>query len=220
MPLTTYNTGGSLSYTPDAGTPENTNKPYLVWLHYVLGQSDADVPRVISTSLGENEQTVPQPYTQTVCAQSAQLVARGISLSFVSGDNGVGPNGTCVTDDGKDTPALLPAFPASCPFVTAVGGTQNSQPEIAGFNADNALARSGSFSNYFARPSDQDSAIKSYLDILSDQSAGLFNRSDRGYTESQLQATTTSMCGMTCSTRSMGDQCCFADGCHGPIPRQ
>jgi tripeptidyl-peptidase I len=57
--LTTFNTGGSLSFMSDANTPENTNEPSLFWLQYVLGQSDTEVLKVISTSYADDEQTVP-----------------------------------------------------------------------------------------------------------------------------------------------------------------
>jgi tripeptidyl-peptidase I len=43
-PPTTFNTSGSPSFMSDANTPENTNEPSLVWLQYVLGQSDIEVP--------------------------------------------------------------------------------------------------------------------------------------------------------------------------------
>jgi tripeptidyl-peptidase I len=79
---------------------------------------------------------------------------------FASGDGGVGASGTCFTNDGKNTPASIPALPASCTYATAVGGTQNFAPEVAAFNPDNAFASGGGFSNYFARTSYQDDAIQ------------------------------------------------------------
>ena len=186
-PLTAFNTGGSPPFIPDIKTPENTNEPYLVWLQYVLAQSDAEIPQVISTSYADDEQTVPPSFAQTVCAQFAQLGARGVSLLFASGDNGVGPSGACVTNDGSNTSAFLPAFPPSCPYVTAVGGTQNFGPEIAAFNPRNGFASGGGFSNYFARPSYQDDAVEGYLDVLGDRFAGLYNASGRAYPDISAQ---------------------------------
>lgn len=111
-PLTTYNTGGSPPFTPDLLTPTDTNEPYLDWLNYVLALNST--PQVISTSYGDDEQSVPQSFATSVCNGFAQLGARGVTLLFSSGDNGVGPAADCFTNDGKNTSSFLPAFPAGC----------------------------------------------------------------------------------------------------------
>jgi tripeptidyl-peptidase-1 len=110
IPLTVWATGGSPPFIPDINTPTNTNEPYLVWLDYVLGQHD--LPNVISTSYGDDEQTIPESYAKRACSGFAQLGARGISLFFSSGDAGVGGDGTCYTNDGKNSSQFLPSFPA------------------------------------------------------------------------------------------------------------
>jgi tripeptidyl-peptidase-1 len=110
--LTTYNTGGSPPYDQDASTVTDTNEPYLTWLQYLLEQDN--IPQVISTSYGDDEQTVPLSYATSVCNGFAQLGARGVSLLFSSGDNGVGRDGKCQTNDGKNTTVFIPDFPASC----------------------------------------------------------------------------------------------------------
>ncbi|KAL8849729.1 MAG: hypothetical protein Q9221_005339 [Calogaya cf. arnoldii] len=106
--LIAYNTGGSPPFIPDDNTPTNFNEPYLVWVQYVFAQRD--LPQVISTSYGDDDLTVPQVYAHRVCNQFAQQGARGISLLFASGDDGVGPDGSCLTNDGKNTSAFLPSF--------------------------------------------------------------------------------------------------------------
>lgn len=111
-PLTTYNTGGSPPFVPDLLTPTDTNEPYLDWLNYVLALNST--PQVISTSYGDDEQTVPLSYATSVCNGFAQLGARGVTLLFSSGDNGVGAKADCFTNDGKNTSSFLPAFPAGC----------------------------------------------------------------------------------------------------------
>ncbi|TFY50202.1 hypothetical protein EVG20_g11659, partial [Dentipellis fragilis] len=123
-----YSTGGSPPYIPDAITPTNTNEPYLEWLDYILAQDT--IPQTISTSYGDSEQTVPFDYAQKVCNKFAQLGARGVSLLFSSGDLGVGGD-SCTTNDGTNRTQFTPNFPASCPFVTTVGGTTSIGPEIA-----------------------------------------------------------------------------------------
>ena len=187
-PLTTYNTGGSPPFQPDLFVSTNTNEPYLVWLQYVLGQSNAEIPQVISTSYGDDEQTVPISYARTVCAQFAQLGARGVSLLFASGDNGVGANGDCFTNDGKNTSTFLPSFPSTCPYITSVGGTKNFGPEVAAFDPENRFASGGGFSNYFKRPSYQDDAVDGYLQTLGTQFKGLYNTSGRAYPDISAQS--------------------------------
>lgn len=112
-PLIAYTTGGTAPFTPDSAETTDSNEPYLVWLEYVLSQSD--LPQVISTSYGDDEQTVPFSYAQSVCNGFAQLGARGVSILFASGDSGVGTDGTCYTNDGRNASAFTPSFPPTCP---------------------------------------------------------------------------------------------------------
>lgn len=130
QPVTSYSTGGSPPFLPDLNTPTDTNEPYLSWTNYVLGQKD--LPQVISSSYGDDEQTVPKSYADRVCKQFAQLGARGISLLVSSGDGGLGgqDNSLCFSNDGKNTSTFLPAFPAGCPYVTTVGATEQFEPEV------------------------------------------------------------------------------------------
>lgn len=79
------------------------------------------LPQSISTSYGEDEQTVPYSYATRVCAGMAALGARGVSVIFASGDGGVGdgiPDPSfqqCHSNDGRNITKFLPSFPASCP---------------------------------------------------------------------------------------------------------
>ena len=186
-PLITFNTGGSPPFKPDANTPTDTNEPYLVWLQYVLAQANKDLPQVISTSYGDDEQTVPPSYAKKACDQFAQLGARGITLLFASGDSGVGSEGACFTNDGKNTSTFLPSFPASCPYVTTVGATKNFNPEVVAFDARNGFSSGGGFSNYFPRPDYQDAAVGAYVATLGDEFKGLYNKKGRGYPDIAAQ---------------------------------
>ncbi|THH17744.1 hypothetical protein EW146_g3129 [Bondarzewia mesenterica] len=193
-PGTFYSTGGSPPFIPDENTPTDTNEPYIdvrgtlfvvfglivnsgvQWLAFVLNQTD--LPQSISTSYGDDEQTVPQSYAERACQEFAQLGARGVSLMFSSGDSGVGDGDsdpatqTCITNDGTNTTQFIPSFPASCPYVTAVGGTQHF-PEVA----VSRFFSGGGFSNYFARPAYQEAAVSGYLSTLPEGLyAGLFNQ--------------------------------------------
>ncbi|KAL6703083.1 hypothetical protein ACN47E_010220 [Coniothyrium glycines] len=192
-PITSWSTGGSPPFTPDLETPENTNEPYLVWVNYLLQQRS--IPKVISTSYGDSEQTVPKSYAERVCKQFAQVGARGTTLFFSSGDSGLGGTNKCYSNDGKNTYKFLPSFPASCPYVTTVGATMNFEPEESAYRAARNttagfrdLYSSGSgFSNYFSRPSYQDKVVPAYVRALGDQYAGLYNSEGRAYPDLAAQ---------------------------------
>ncbi|GFF55510.1 tripeptidyl-peptidase sed3 [Aspergillus udagawae] len=181
---TYYTTGGRGPVVPEVGqtdTNVSTNEPYLDQLHYLLDLPDEELPAVLSTSYGEDEQSVPESYTNATCNLFAQLGARGVSVVFSSGDSGVGS--TCITNDGTNRTRFLPVFPASCPFVTAVGGTYDVQPEKA------ISFSSGGFSDRFPRPSYQDSSVQGYLEQLGSRWNGLYNPSGRGFPDVAAQAT-------------------------------
>ncbi|KAG0702394.1 peptidase S8/S53 domain-containing protein [Suillus ampliporus] len=172
-PGTFYSTGGEPPFIPDMLTPTDSNEPYSYWLDYVLSQPT--LPQTISTSYGDDEQTVPYTYATRVCAGMAVLGARGVSVMFSSGDGGVGDGDAnpatqlCYSNDGRNVTKFLPAFPASCPYVTSVGGTVNI-PETAVFFSG------GGFSNYFLRPAYQDVAVSEYLAKLAPGTyEGLYN---------------------------------------------
>ncbi|KAK5220497.1 hypothetical protein LTR72_007119 [Exophiala xenobiotica] len=183
-PLTTYNVGGEQpGFMPDINTPENTNEPYLTWTTYMSGLSDSEIPQVISSSYGDDEQTVSESYAKVVCDQFAQLGARGVTLFFSSGDFGVGADGTCYSSADNTTYMFIPAFPASCPYVTTIGATRN-YPEVAAsrlLSSGLTFASGAGFSNYFSQPEYQASAVDGYVSSLSGLYDGVYNKSGRAY---------------------------------------
>lgn len=90
---------------------------------------DSELESVLMTSYGEIEQSVPPSYARSVCNFFAQLGARGVSVIYSSGDSGVGES--FLSNDGKGRTKFQPICPASCPFVTAVGGVEGINPETA-----------------------------------------------------------------------------------------
>ena len=155
VPIVEYITGGSPPFIPDITEPTDSNEPYVPYYRYLLDQTNAQLPQVISNSYGEDEQTVPPKYASRVCNMIGQLGMRGISVLVGSGDYGVGAG--CRSNDGKNTTQYDPVFPASCPFITTVGGTQNVNPEIAWIHGG------GGFSRYFPMPDYQKSTVNGYL---------------------------------------------------------
>ncbi|KAF2704980.1 subtilisin-like protein [Pleomassaria siparia CBS 279.74] len=192
-PITSYSTGGEPPFIPDIGTPTNTNEPYLAWVNWLLKQKS--IPRVISTSYGEPEQTIPRSYAERVCKQFAQVGARGTTLFFSSGDSGIGGTNKCYSNDGNSTYKFLPNFPASCPYVTTVGATMNFQPEVAVYRAPRNVsgvlrdfyAGGSGFSEYFTRPKYQDTVVPKYLDGIGELYKGLYEPKGRAYPDLAAQ---------------------------------
>lgn len=178
-----YSTPGRGLLIPDLDQPNadaNENEPYLDFFTWLVNQPDGALPQTLTTSYGEDEQSVPEKYSKSVCNLIGQLGSRGVSVLFSSGDTGVGS--ACQTNDGKNTTRFLPIFPASCPYVTAVGGTYQVLPEKA------IAFSSGGFSDRFARPSYQNAAIEGYMKILGPKWTGLYNPNGRGIPDVAAQA--------------------------------
>ncbi|KAJ6483851.1 tripeptidyl peptidase A [Mycena vitilis] len=160
IPITYYATNSVPPYIPDQnqdGEQPGVNEPYLDLVDYLLGLDNP--PTVITTSYGDDEQTVPKDYANAVCQGFAKLGARGISVLFSSGDQGLGIADlpTCIANTGDNATTFLPVFPASCPYVTTVGETQGYFPQQTIF------ASGAGFSYYFDRPWYQNVAVSSYL---------------------------------------------------------
>ncbi|KAF4541636.1 Peptidase S8/S53 subtilisin/kexin/sedolisin [Lasiodiplodia theobromae] len=185
--IDSWSVGGSPSdFQPDEGTPINTNEPYVEWLNYVLRRDT--LPQVIASGYYDNEQTVPESYARRVCTMFAQLGARGVTVLVPSGDFGVGINETCISNDGRSKRKFIPVFPATCPWVTAVGATHQFSPEAAAYRAPNpsvndtaGFASGGGFSDYFRRPTYQNNAVNMYVNGLGRAHEGMYNKTGRGY---------------------------------------
>ncbi|EIN08102.1 subtilisin-like protein [Punctularia strigosozonata HHB-11173 SS5] len=146
---------------------------FLDIINFLLNM--ASPPQVLTTSYGQNENTISRALANQLCNAYAQLGARGTSILFASGDGGVAGSQTtrCTT--------FLPTFPSGCPFMTSVGATTGISPEAA------TTFSSGGFSNYFGTPSYQSTAVSSYLTRLGNTNSGLFNRSGRAFPDVAAQ---------------------------------
>lgn len=128
VPVTEFSVGGLGQLVPDGESPTqeaNSNEPFLEWLIALSAMDNSQIPNSISVSYGENEQEIPLSYATQVCNMFAQLGARGKSILIASGDSGVGS--FCQANDGTNATRFQPQFPASCPYVTAVGGVSTQQ---------------------------------------------------------------------------------------------
>ncbi|KAK8080890.1 tripeptidyl-peptidase I [Apiospora hydei] len=180
--VTYLSTGGRGTKLDDTGAPSDRsdNEPYLALLEHLLSLPDSspNFPHVLSVSYADDEQSVPRAYAERVCDLFAQLAARGTTTLVATGDGGVrgtGQAAQCVSNDGQGRPMFIPTFPASCPYVTAVGATLASGGppfEAASFSA-------GGFSNYFPVPRWQRNDAASYVAAMGPSHAGFYNSSGR-----------------------------------------
>ncbi|KAJ4311820.1 hypothetical protein N0V94_007762 [Neodidymelliopsis sp. IMI 364377] len=177
VPMTYYSTAGRGQFV---GSGTNTNEPYLEFLNYLLALPAASLPNTLSISYGDDETTVPLSYATNACNLFSQLGARGVSILVSSGDSGVGT--TCKVN-GKTS--FETAFPASCPWVTTVGGTTGNSPENAWSSGG------GGFSEVFGRPDYQNATVNKWLtaDVTHSTVKTYFNSSGRAYPDISAQAT-------------------------------
>jgi tripeptidyl-peptidase-1 len=120
--------------------------------------------------------TLPAAYEIRQCYEYMKLGLAGTTFLFSSGDYGVAGNGdTCCTNPScaggmyntDSSGTFNPGFPASCPYITAVGATQikpnvtvnATSPEQA---FETGIYSGGGFSNIFPLPKYQANAVSSY----------------------------------------------------------
>lgn len=61
------------------------NEPFMTWLEKMSNTTDGDVPKVFSTSYGEDEDSWSYSAATRLNVEFAKAGARGISLLFASG---------------------------------------------------------------------------------------------------------------------------------------
>lgn len=129
---------------------------------WIFAVASADpIPQVHSVSYGDDEANLSVLAMNAFNTEAAKLGLRGVSIIVSSGDGGaMGRSGQC---------AFAPMFPASSPYVTAVGATmgpESSQPEVAcvANEASEVLITSGGgFSGQFPQPAFQHAAVAVWL---------------------------------------------------------
>jgi tripeptidyl-peptidase I len=183
LPVTYLSTGGRGQYigpngTDLSNTTMNANEPWLGFLEGLLAMDDDTLPKVLSLSYTDDEQSTPRAYAVKVCDLFMQLAARGVSVLVASGDGGAYgiDSGDCVVNDGphKGQLRFLSTFPASCPYVTSVGATGLYLPwEPTSWS-------SGGFSEYFEAPDWQVNDTSKYITGLNGTHDGWYNATGRG----------------------------------------
>ncbi|MGW5237320.1 S53 family peptidase [Monashia sp. NPDC004114] len=107
---------------------------------------DGHLADIVSNSYGYGGEALPTGYIKPQLDTQIQAAAEGISLFFSSGDNGDETGGNPAA-----AAAATPDWPASSPFVTAVGGTSigvgqdNSRVFELGWQSGTSTLKNGSF---------------------------------------------------------------------------
>ena len=144
---------------------------FLSWI--VSQVNTTDSPWVHSASYGDVEHTIDLDYLSRVDNEFMKFGISGRTILFASGDSGV----SCRVKGRKKT--FSPNWPASSPYVTAVGGTESTT---------RVWTSGGSgFSDVFGMPDYQADVVKAYVANLSDTSK--FNTSGRAYPDVSAFAT-------------------------------
>jgi len=160
-------------------------------------EAQSPIPNVWTTSYGFNEDALEPGIATSVCNSYMKLGARGTSIFFSSGDGGVGGS------QPTSCTLFLATFPSTCPFVTSVGATTGFSPETA------ANFSSGGFSNFFAQPSYQTTAVEAFIKTLPAATLKLINATGRAFPDVSAQGTnipivfeteTGTVAGTSCST--------------------
>ncbi|KAH9172737.1 subtilisin-like protein [Lactarius sanguifluus] len=158
--------------------PAGTTDWLASWLGFILMEG-INIPQTISISYVIDERLTSEEYATYMCIEFGMLGVLGVSVLIASGDDGVG-KGDCVAKDGSVR--FISHFPATCPYVTTVGGTTGFGPESA------ASLSGGGFSNHFRRPAYQEQAVTKFLQHLGNQYQGNYNATSRGIPDISAQA--------------------------------
>ncbi|PKI84695.1 hypothetical protein MVES_001143 [Malassezia vespertilionis] len=183
IPVSFYSVHGK---PPKTGVqyPKSRNEPLLHLFSHVLDLPDDELPSVLSISYADLEHSVPKSYAVRTCQYAALLGLRGVSVIAAAGDQGVGSveEKECRIPTHEPKKRFLPWFPASCPYVTTVGGTALPINEtVATMDTAGYVAGSG-FSDYFERPTWQNQSVSRYLATYAPTNwTGLYNEKGRAY---------------------------------------
>jgi tripeptidyl-peptidase-1 len=155
-----------------------------VFLDWVLAVSNTSNPPLVhSISYGAVESESDPTSMNKFSTTAQQLGTQGITIMVASGDDGVA---NYVARSNKNACGFNPSYPASVPYVTAVGATQgpeDGKPEImCSSDTDGLITSGGGFSTVFDTPDYQSTVVASYLSNgPSLPPSSMFNGKGRGY---------------------------------------
>lgn len=159
--------GSPLTYWYDS----NFQAPFEDWIEQVA--ADTNPPLANSISYGGPEPLMDASILNTFNTEAMKLGAQGVSIFVSSGDDGVAGNGARGNPDGC---GYTPSFPATSPYVTAVGATQGGPvggEEVAcSGNTGGTITTGGGFSTHYDQPDYQASAVATFLSRDSSAASG------------------------------------------------
>eukprot|EP01032_Pedospumella_encystans_P018131 gene18131-20647_t len=164
-----------------------------VWLSWIESVADlANPPDVFTISYGSYEAAFSETYLQAFNVEAMKLGVAGTTLLAASGDDGVA--GFYVRS-GRLSCDYYAMFPASSPYVTAVGGTmgpESGNTEVACQSSKGSqITTGGGFSNVYALPSWQATEVTNYIrSVVNSNSAPLagYDPTRRGYPDISVLA--------------------------------
>jgi len=158
---------------------DGTNNGFLNWITTTANM--VNPPLVHSMSYGADEGAYPS-VANSFNTEAMKLGVMGVTILVSSGDNGVGSNsGSC---------GYTPSFPATSPYVTAVGATKGAEsggPEVVcQWDGAGVITSGGGFSTLYTAPAFQSSAISNYLSTVSTKPVSGYSTTGRGYPDVSL----------------------------------
>jgi tripeptidyl-peptidase-1 len=154
---------------------QDLDTPFLKFIMYVSTMTTP--PGVLSISYGSYEDEMDAGVMTQFTTEAMKLGTQGVSIIAATGDDGVA--GYKARNDTKQC-RYSTSFPATCPYLTAVGGSQNAEndpndhevhtlKEWAANGVEQQgpffkVTTAGGFSDYFPRPSYQAAAVSAYFE--------------------------------------------------------
>jgi len=162
-------------------------------------------PSVVSMSYGGDEQSSGYSYCNRANIEFAKVGLYGVTSIASSGDNGAsGDSDDCTSE-------YYPSFPASSPYVVAVGGTTggNIQSDLDKSTGETAWVDSGGgFSWFFSRQSWQNDAVNEYFNTVSKlPTETRYNSLGRGYPDISAQSVSFIICSSSQFLTVSGTSC-------------
>lgn len=162
-----------------------TGDIFVAWIEAIISASDP--PKVNSISYGGTETSTPTSIANTFNNACITASALGVTIMVSSGDDGVAGNSA---RRNPNNCGYSPSWPATAPYVTAVGATQGPESGtteiMCASNTGGVITSGGGFSTIFSAPSWQTSAIATYFSTVTTQPVSGYTASGRGYPDISL----------------------------------
>eukprot|EP00597_Dinobryon_sp_UTEXLB2267_P013109 CAMPEP_0170105160 /NCGR_PEP_ID=MMETSP0020_2-20130122/4595_1 /TAXON_ID=98059 /ORGANISM="Dinobryon sp., Strain UTEXLB2267" /LENGTH=1038 /DNA_ID=CAMNT_0010329207 /DNA_START=394 /DNA_END=3510 /DNA_ORIENTATION=- len=169
----------STSFDFYLGDSSSLNDPLIQWCIHAAQTNISSHTLSISFAALEEGRLVMTSFN----TEALKLSVRGVTIVASSGDYGVNSKCGC---------GYIPLFPASSPYVVAVGATMGPEQGIGARevacqkNKGGDITSGGGFSNLAPQPQWQKAAVKTYFDNIKKANfipfgGNLYNRSGRAY---------------------------------------